>query len=110
MTAIVEKDKDVNILTNKFLKRLNGIIDTSFKKTRSKEDNNDTNIMKLFDRRCFLRSKTDDNSKKELLDIESELADKCAESNYKKIMEEINNIECDEGGFNMGKLWKLKKK
>ena len=45
--------------------------------------------MKLFDRRSILRSKTYDASKKELLDVESELADKCAESNYKKLMEEI---------------------
>ena len=35
-TAIVEKDKNVNILTNKFLKRLNGITHTPFKKTRIK--------------------------------------------------------------------------
>ena len=34
----------------------------------------------------------------------------CAQSNYEKIKEEIDNINCDEGGFNSGHLWKLKKK
>ena len=34
----------------------------------------------------------------------------CAESNYRKIKEEIDNINCDEGGVSSGHLWKLKKK
>ena len=32
------------------------------------------------------------------------------QSNYEKIKEEIEGIKCEEGGFNSGKLWKLKKK
>ena len=110
LTSIVEKNQDANVLTNKFLKRLNGMLHQCFKKTRIKEEDKETDIIKLFDERNKLRSKEDKHSKSRLIEVEQELADKCAENNYKKIMEEIKDIECDEGGFHMGKLWKLKKK
>ena len=38
------------------------------------------------------------------------LANLCAENNYNKIKDEVNNIKSDEGGINTGHLWKLKKK
>ena len=45
-----------------------------------------------------------------LEDVEVKLAEKCAETNFDKIKEEISKIDVDEGGFNSGSLWKLKKK
>ena len=57
-----------------------------------------------------MRSKTDKSSKERLHTVEEELADKCAEENFRIIEEELKDFECDEGGFNMGKLWKLKKR
>ena len=42
--------------------------------------------------------------------IEKELADKMAEDLFSIVKEEVKNIESDEGGFNSGHLWKLKKK
>ena len=47
----------------------------------------------------MLRSKCDDKSAKELKEVEDELAEKCAENNYKKIKEELQDMEGDEGGF-----------
>ena len=38
------------------------------------------------------------------MQIEKELATKCAEDNYEKIKEELKDIKCDEGGINTGKL------
>ena len=64
----------------------------------------------MYNQRRILRTKTDNDSKKKLEKIEEELADKFAEENYKIIKEEIKDMECDEGGINAGKLWKLKKK
>ena len=66
--------------------------------------------MNLFDKRNKLRSKEDKSSCKELLEVEEQLAEKCAESNYLKIKKELKDIESDNEGFNMGKLWKLRKK
>jgi hypothetical protein len=42
--------------------------------------------------------------------VENKLAEMGALSNYEKINEEIQNIDCDEGGLHSGHLWKLKKK
>ena len=57
-----------------------------------------------------MRSKNDEKSRNDLKEVEEKLAEKCAETNYKKIKEEIANIDCEEGGINSGHLWKLKKK
>ena len=86
-----------------------------FKKHTSEEgilskivDNNpDVNMAT---KKFMKRLKDDDESKLELKMIENKLSELCAEDNFKKVMEEIKDIECEEGGFNMGKLWKLKKK
>ena len=110
LTSIVNKDEDVDILTKKLLKRLNGVIHESFKKIRIKEDNQDIIILKLFDQRRVLRTKTDENSKKLLSQINDKLAEKFADNNVKIIRDELKDIACDEGGFNVGRLWKLRKK
>ena len=81
----MEKNSDVNILTKKFLKRINGIIHNCFKKVRIKENQDDSEIYKLFERRKVLRTKKDIESKQELIHVEAELAEKCAEENYRKI-------------------------
>ena len=95
-------------LTKKFLKKIEGCKHQSLKKFKFKETNDNNNILELFDRRV-IKNKEDEESKKELNQIEDELAKRCAEENYKTIMEEIKDIECDEGGFIMEKLWTLKK-
>ena len=83
---------------------------SAFKKIRIKEHKDDNEIIKLFEKRRQLRRKSDVNSKQELSDVETMLAEKCAENNYKTVQEEIKDIEEDEAGFNSAKLWKLKKK
>ena len=77
------------------------------KKNRVKQKEN-KDLEGLFNRRRVLRTKLEESSKSELAKIEAELANKCAKDNYKKIKDEIKNIE--EGGMNAGKLWKLRKK
>ena len=42
------------------------------------------------------------------MQVETKLAELCAEKNFKVICDEISNIKCDEGGINSGKLWRLK--
>ena len=50
------------------------------------------------------------DSIEELKKVEEELADKFSSNNYEKIMEEIEGIECEEGGINSGKLWSLRRR
>ena len=42
--------------------------------------------------------------------VEKELAKRYSERMYKYIIYEIGNIANEDGGFNSGKLWRLKKK
>ena len=109
LSSIFQKDNDLNVCTKKFIKRLNGCIQEAFKKIRISDKRNDE-IEKLFGRRRDLKNKTDEESKEELKNVEDELADKCAQDNHDKIMEEIAGIECDAGGTHSGKLWQLRKK
>ena len=98
LSSIFEKDKDLNVCTKKFLKRLDGCIQECFRKIRIK-DNTNSEIERLFQRRRALRNKDDDDSKDELKKVEEELAIKCAKDNIAKIAEEISGIECDTCDF-----------
>ena len=110
LTSRVKEDDTADTATKKFLKRLGGCIQQSFKKIRVTENKEDKEIVDLFEKRRHLKAKDDKRSKEELVKVEGELADKCAEANYKKVQEEIKDIEDSDNGFNAAKLWKLKKK
>ena len=64
----------------------------------------------MFEKQKSLKMKTDKNSKKQLENVESELADKMADDLYKIVKEEVELVKNDEGGFNSGHLWRLKNK
>ena len=109
LSSVLKNTKYLNEATHIFMKTLNRIFHQSFWKIRIKEIQN-KDIMNLFQRRRILRSKSDEESKKQLRKVEEKLADKCAHENFIKIKEGTKDIECNEGGFNAGKFWKLKKK
>ena len=65
----------------------------------------------MYNKRRILRSKTDDGSVKELENVDRELSDKYSEQMFRKIKTEVQGVDdAEEGGFNAGKLWKLKTK
>ena len=109
MSKIFDTDKNLNVQTKKFLKRLNGFVNQSFKKVKI-TNMPDVVLEKLYDKRRVLRSQTSEKSKAELAKVDAELAEKYSEKMYKHIKEEIEGIDSEDGGFNSGKLWKLKKK
>ena len=109
LSSIFDSKNDINSCAKKFMKRLNGYIHECFRKVRISEKTNSA-IDELFKKRRKLRGKSDEESKNELAKVDEELANKCAEDNRQKILEEISGIESEEGGVNSGKLWRLKKK
>ena len=111
LSQIISKDKHLNLVTKQFMKRVQGYIHECFQKVKIIDKPN-KDLEYLYNKRTFLRSKTDNKSKKDLEDVDEELCDKYSEVMYKKIMEEVlEGIEdCEDGGFNTGKLWRLKKK
>ena len=109
LSSVFDNDQDLNSITKKFLKRLNGVIHNSFKKIKISERPNKA-LEELFEKRNLLRTKSDPESRDALEQVEEELASKCAEDNKEKIKEELSGMKCDEGGINPGKLWNLRKK
>ena len=79
----IDETRDIESVTKKFLKNLDGCFQQSFKKVRvdHKEKNK---LNDLFNKRRILRTKHDEESKKELNRVEEELSEQCAEENYKK--------------------------
>ena len=101
-TDIFDSSKDLNILTKKFLKRLNGCISKCFTKNRNTKNGN-SKLFKLYEKlHKFKKDKLD----KEIKDTEEEIASETVEI----ILEETKGLDSENGGFNTGHMWKLKKK
>ena len=109
LSEVFDTNDDLNCATDEFINRLNKIIKRTFRKIRITEKPN-KEIEELFEKRRLLSNKIDAKSQVELEVVEAKLAEKCAESNYNKIKNEISKIDVDEGGVHSGSLWKLKKK
>lgn len=102
MSEIFDSKKDLNILTKKFLKRLDGCISDCFQKNRTTKKGN-SKIIKLYEK---LHTYKDDIDNKEAKIIE----DKIAEETFKKILDETKGMDSESGGFNVGHMWNLKSK
>ena len=110
LTKISEMEKPLHIVTNKLMKRLRGFVHKCFKKVKI-TNKVDTEMEKLYNERRLLKSKTDPHSKKELDKIEEKLATKYSDKMCKIILGEVKDSnDSEEGGFNTGSLWKIKKK
>ena len=97
-------------MTNKLIKRIKGFTHASFKKVRI-TNTSDKVLEALYYKRNILRSKDDIKSKDELDKVEEELASKYSEKMYSKMKAQLKGCtDSEEGGFNTGALWKLKKK
>ena len=70
----------------------------------------DSKLERLYDKRRHLRNKYDDASVEELERVEEDLVEIYSESMYTKINDELKALKGEEGGYNPGHLWKLKKK
>ena len=97
LSSAFKSGDDLDACTRQYIKNLNQCIRKCFKKIRI-SDRPNKEIEELFNQRRLLRNKNDETSIKELEDVERKLAEKCAKDNYHKIMEEVNNIDCEEGG------------
>ena len=109
LSRIFDNEENLDEATDMFITKLNGYIKKCFTKIRITEKPN-KEVEKLFMERKQLRNKSDELSKNKLIIVEEKLANLCSKSNYTKINEEIADFKCEEGGINVGKLWKLKKK
>ena len=110
LSKIIDSKKPVHLVTKHFLKRVKGFIHKCFKKVKILQKPDDI-LEKLYSKRRILRMKQDQSSKDELEKVENELAEKYSENMYKKIMDGVSGFgDSEEGGFNSGQVWKLKKR
>ena len=101
--------KSLEVQTRKYIKCISGLIHECFKKVKITRKL-DPQLGKLYDKRRYLRTKDDEKSVEELEAVEQELATKYPESMFNKMYQDIKGIRGDEGGYNPGHLFKLKKK
>ena len=110
LTKIVNMNKPIEVITNKFIKRLKGFVHECFKKVKI-VDKPDEKLEDMYHKRRVLRNKTDEKSKEELENLDEKLAEMYSEKMVKTILSEVKGMsKSEEGGVNTGKLWKLKKK
>ena len=110
LSKIVDNDKPLDIVTKELLKQIEGFVNQCFKKLKI-VDKEDKQLQDLYNRRRILRTKTDEESLKQLEDLETELCNKYSEVMSAKIIGELKYIgDSEDGGFNAGNLWKLKNK
>ena len=108
LSSVFEENADIDVATEKFMKRLQKTICKCFRKIRVKEKV-DTEKEELFRKWKEMRKKTNNVEKSKIEEIEAKLAEKYAEEYYKIIKEKTNGINCEDGGQNIGNLWNLKK-
>ena len=110
LTKIANMNKPIEVVVNKFVKRLKGFIHKCFKKIKIKETN-DKKLEEMYNQRRLLRNKTDEVSVAQLEEVNDKLASLYSDKMTKTILNEIKDItKSDEGGLSNGKMWKLKKK
>ena len=102
-----DETEDLETSALRFINRLKKVIQKCFKKIRT-TNKSDKKTEELYESWRKLQGKDDEQSKEDLKDIEKELAEKIA-NNFKTIEAEAGKYDCEEGGFNSGKLWNLKK-
>ena len=83
LSAVFDDEEDINISTNKFLKRLQKTINKCFKKVRITNKVDDVKE-ELFEKWKELRKKFDENSNEELERVENYLAENMPESSLIK--------------------------
>ena len=74
-----DEDKNIEIKTKQFLKRLKYCVSKSFKKIRLTKSKQNKELETLFNKRRILKTKKDECSAEELKLVENKLADLCAD-------------------------------
>ena len=108
LSSIFDSKEDLNTLTKRFIKKLDGCIKMNFNKIRI-NNNKKSEDEKLYDKMRQLKGKDDSERAKELDKVIKDIAES-AELKYRNVMEEFKNMKPEEGRIDAQKFWKLKKR
>ena len=107
LSSIFNSDKDIDTLTNRFLKKLDGCIAKSFRKIKVNQVTKDGEDK--YDKLRKLRTNSDNKSEEEINVVLNEIADE-AEKRFNIVKDEVGKLKPNDNGMNAKSLWKLKKK
>ena len=108
LSSIFDSNDDIDALTKRLVKKINGCIAMNFSKRRMGTKEDTTNNNDLFSRMSSLKGKNDDESKAELKEVTDTLAER-GEQNFNKLKEELAKLK-SKCGLDAKQLWKLKKR
>ena len=106
-TVFDDENEDIDVLTKRFMKKLDGAIAMSFRKIRIGNKRANKEEM-LYNKRRELKNKVDTKSKDDLEEVNEEIA-RLSQEKFNKMKEEINGNKRDSTALNPMKMWKLKK-
>ena len=109
LSSVVDDSDDIDHITERLVKKINGCIKTNFTKRRIKTHIKNDDDFNIYDKMRDLKNKDDETSKKEMDKVVEAIAEK-AEENFIKIKDGLKSIKPDDGAVNSKDLWKLKKK
>ena len=115
LSKCFENDENIQEQSNKWLKKLNGFFQQSFRKIRMTKKQKPTKISILFDKKCALKGKIkqlgeDDALTKELGEIEVEIANEVAHENRNKVVDTFKELSDTDGTTNVNGMWVSKRK
>ena len=109
LSSVFNSNEDIEVLSNRFLKKLKGCVAMNFKKVRITRKKKPSKTEELHERMTSLKTKTDLKSKREVEGIVKEIAN-IHEENYEKLKEDFDKVKSNKGGMNAKQIWKMKKK
>ena len=98
LSSVFDSSEDINILTNRFVKKLDGCIKVNFKKVRINK-NKPTQYEKLYNKLRELKRKDDLESIAEYKNVIAAIARE-AELKYLKVVKELKDMKPDGGKIN----------
>ena len=107
-STIFDGSDDIDILTERLVKKINGSIATNFTKRRISFKSEESKDEDLFAQRRKLKGKTDEKSRARMKEVTDSLAQK-AEDNFNKLKEELSKIKT-KGAIDAKQMWKLRKR
>ena len=108
LSSTVNEHDDVDIVVNRFMKKLEGCIAINFRKNRIKPKTNREMNKTLYDIMRSIKTKEDTASKEELKEVIKDIAE-AAEDNFIKLKTEIAKLKTDQASLKSKQLWQLKK-
>ena len=95
LSSVFLEEGNIETQTKYFLKRLGYCMSKCFKKIRVNKNKKNKDLEGLFRLRRILRTRKDDESYEKLREVETKLANICADDNAKIIQDACEGLSCE---------------